>query len=224
MLAEQYVRAVEAVGAVGVVISPAHGDLAIGHLVRLVDGLLLTGGEDIDPGRYGRARSGACEEPNPARDAMELDVLRMAEDVEMPVLAVCRGLQLLNVFHGGTLHQHLPTCRTGPVSHVQREPIGDSSHSVEIEPHSRLAGIVGDGHLRVNSFHHQGVDRIGEGLRVSARAEDGLVEAMEPVDGREIIAVQWHPERDRSAASGALFRWLADRAAAHARRGGGRRR
>jgi putative glutamine amidotransferase len=223
MLGAQYVEAVERVGGVAVLLSPAHAPAALRRLLDLLDGLVLSGGEDVDPARYGQAPHPALGDTNPARDAMEFAVLEGALTRECPVLAICRGMQLLNVAWGGTLLQDLPSQREGPIAHRQRAPVDQAWHEVVVEAGSGLHAALGVDSLRVNSFHHQGIDRLAAGLRCSARAPDGLVEGVESVDGRWIRGVQWHPERGRSEtpdgadANEALFRALVE-ASAGARR------
>lgn len=153
-----------------------------------LDGLLLTGGTDLDPELYGEDREPATDEPDKARDRMELALLRDALNRDMPVLAICRGMQLFNVFHGGTLVQDLPT------PHCHRQPGIVSAHRVSVRDESSLRRITGGGEWDVNSRHHQAVKRVAPGLVVAAVAGDGVVEALERPGARFAIAVQWHPE------------------------------
>jgi len=172
-----------------------------------LDGLLLTGGSDINPRRYGQSNSGSSEVDD-ARDKLEMDLLQEALAADLPVLAICRGLQLFNVVAGGSLIQHLAS------SDVHRQPARNAeagkhpgAHRILVEPNTRLAAIIGAGEHEVNSRHHQAVDRHGEGLIVSATAGDGVIEAMEKPGAYFAVAVQWHPE-DRilvSAADRKLF-------------------
>ena len=154
-----------------------------------LDGLLLTGGADINPARYGQPLHPKAQKPEDARDELEAALLGEALKADLPVLAICRGMQLFNVVHGGTLIQHLETGRH------------HEEHGMRILPETRLAAIAGAGEHSVNSRHHQAVDRVGANLIVSARAEDGIVEAIERTDRRFAVAVQWHPE-DRTAVNG----------------------
>jgi putative glutamine amidotransferase len=156
-------------------------------------GLLLMGGSDVNPARYGEARVGDTEEADDARDELESALIEEALARDLPFLAICRGLQILNVQQGGTLIQHLATT----ARHRQRtEDRGTPVHQVEIVPGTALAAIAGGArHWDVNSRHHQAIDKLGEGLRISARdAEDGTIEAVERPDKRFVIGVQWHPE------------------------------
>jgi len=155
-------------------------------------GLVLVGGTDVDPARYGEIRHDATEPPDSERDAVEFSLLEDALAQDLPVLAICRGLQLVNVFHGGSLIQHLDP----PDRHSRTD--GDRSlpvHDVAIEPGSLLSTIAGTSTWKVNSRHHQAVKTVGQGLRVSAiDPEGGTVEALERPDKRFLLAVQWHPE------------------------------
>jgi putative glutamine amidotransferase len=180
-----YLRAIEAAGGMPVVLPPL-GD-AVAYLDRL-DGICLSGGPDLDPDAYGAPERHAELGPTePGLDAFELELARAADVRGLPILGICRGAQALNVARGGTLHQHLP-------GHRQTEPATATTHTVQIEPGTRLAGIAGAGRLRVNSFHHQAVDVLGRGLRVVARSADGLAEAIEGSGARLVLGVQWHAE------------------------------
>ncbi|WP_240739948.1 gamma-glutamyl-gamma-aminobutyrate hydrolase family protein [Leucobacter triazinivorans] len=169
-----------------------------------LDGLLVPGGADVDPRRYGQAPIDATAPADfAAQDQFEADMMEAALRLGIPVLAICRGFQLLNVEHGGTLVQDLPA----------DSPHRNEVHEVTLEPDSALAGALGISTLPVSSYHHQAVDRVGAGLRVVGRAPDGVVEAVEREDA-ELIAVQWHPEDTAAmdARQQALFDWLVDRA------------
>lgn len=159
-------------------------------------GLLLMGGSDVNPARYGQARDQQAEEADNARDELECALIEEALSRDLPVMAICRGLQILNVQQGGTLIQHLPST----ARHRQRtEDRGAPVHQIEIVPGTALAAIAGGppGTLNwgVNSRHHQAIDTLADGLRISARdPEDGTIEAVERPDKRFVIGVQWHPE------------------------------
>lgn len=172
-------------------------------------GLLLTGGSDVNPIHYGQTRIRESDTPDDERDVLELRLIQQAFVNDLPVLAICRGLQLLNVARRGSLIQHLP----GTAIH-RRKP-GDAergkhpaTHSVEVKPGTRLAEIIGAGRHEVNSRHHQAAaEPVGEGLIVSARSEDGVIEGLEDQRASFVVAVQWHPEDriDVSAADRKLF-------------------
>jgi putative glutamine amidotransferase len=160
-----------------------------------LDGLVLTGGTDIDPGLYGQVKHDRADEPDHSRDRLERGLLEHALALDIPVLAICRGMQLFNVVHGGSLIQHFE-------GHMHR---GGGEHEVQIQAGSRLGEILGPGVYQVNSRHHQAIDRVGARLRVVAVCGD-IVEAIERPDRRFAVAVQWHPE-DRTDTTGdrALF-------------------
>ncbi len=176
-------------------------------LARL-DGLVLTGGGDIEPAVHGAAEHATTYMIDRGRDDFELSLYDVAVDLGMPVLGICRGAQIVNIHHGGDLVVHLPERFGDGLAHraPPREPV---EHEVQIEPGSALASIVGERPLPVMSWHHQCVDRVGAGLRVVAQAEDGVPEALELADtsGRWMVAVQWHPEldADRRPRQAALF-------------------
>jgi putative glutamine amidotransferase len=188
-----YLRGLEAAGGLPVVMPPLSDD-AIEPLLDRFDGICLSGGPDLDPQGYGAEPHPELGPIEPDLDRFELAVARRADAREMPILAICRGTQALNVVRGGALHQHLPEI-SAEISHRQHTPGDQTSHPVEIDPESRLAATLGGGgEIDVNSFHHQAIDRLGEGLRVSARAPDGTVEAIEDPSRPFLIGVQWHAE------------------------------
>jgi putative glutamine amidotransferase len=193
-----YLRGLEAAGGLPVVMPPL-AEEAIESLLDRFDGICLSGGPDLDPAGYGAEPHPELGKTEPELDRFELAVARRADARGMPILAICRGTQALNIARGGALHQHLPEIST-EIPHRQRTPGEETSHPVAIEPGSRLAAVLGDGtievgdELDVNSFHHQAIDRLGRGLRVSARAPDGTIEAVEDPDRPFLIGVQWHAE------------------------------
>jgi putative glutamine amidotransferase len=190
LLPANYAEQVAAAGGIPVLLPPLPG---IATAVGRLDGVLLTGGGDVDPGRYGAQPHPATSRVSGPRDAAELEVLDAAVAAGTPVLGVCRGMQLLNVARGGTLCQHLP----GEAGHTPA-PGTFGSHRVRIEAGTRLAGILGANGAGVDvpTAHHQAIDRLGDGLVATAWAEDGVVEAVERSDagGPFLVAVQWHPE------------------------------
>jgi putative glutamine amidotransferase len=168
-----------------------------------LDGLLLTGGTDVNPKFYHQARHAESDEPDDARDEMEQRLLTSALERDLPVLAICRGMQLFNVAHGGSLAQHIEG---------HRQPGVSDAHRIGVEPGTRLAEAIGPGSHFVNSRHHQIVGKIGEKLLVSARSEEGYVEALERNDRKFAVAVQWHPEDlvDERTEAKQLFQAFAD--------------
>ncbi|MCP2635384.1 gamma-glutamyl-gamma-aminobutyrate hydrolase family protein [Microbacterium sp. HD4P20] len=195
-LPEQYFDAVAASGGIAVLLPPQPGpDAAAPAVLDGLDGLILTGGLDVEPSLYGAERHPSTDPGRPDRDAWELALFRGAEERRMPVLAICRGLQLVNVARGGTLHQHLPEALG-----TERYRVGGgvfATNEVQVQDGSRLAGLVGRGPIEVHSYHHQGVDRLGDGLVVTARTDDGLVQAFESDGEGYLVGVQWHPEENR---------------------------
>jgi gamma-glutamyl-gamma-aminobutyrate hydrolase PuuD len=189
LVPEVYLDGVTAAGGTPVLLPPVATDTAV---VDILDGLVVIGGADIEPSTYG-ADAHPQTRSHPERDAHEAELLRAAMAKQMPVLGLCRGAQLINVVLGGSLHQHLPDV----VGHDDHRP-GPSlfgTSSVSIEPGSRLSGIVGT-EVKVPCYHHQALDRIASGLRVTATAADGTVEALESTGAGWMVGVQWHPEED----------------------------
>lgn len=190
-----YMRAVEAGGGMPVVIPPLELDLVEPLLDRL-DGICLSGGPDIDPAAYGEEPDEQLGPTEPDLDRFELAIASAADRRGLPMLAICRGTQALNVVRGGTLIQHLPDHQEGPdaIPHRQSNPGREPSHPVTIEPGSLLAKTIGGDRADVNSFHHQAIDRLGGDLVVTARAADGTIEAVEDPSRPFLIGVQWHVE------------------------------
>ena len=202
VLGRPYLRALERMGATPLLVTPAHGEESIAHLLDVADGLVLSGGEDVDPALYGQTAHERLQTVNRARDRMEIAVLRGALERGMPVLAICRGVQLLNVALGGTLFQDLPSQRAGGVIHEQEAPINERWHAARVAEDSRLAEIFGATDLFINSFHHQGLDHVAPALRPVTWAEDGLVEGVEGTEHPWLMGVQWHPERGEAETPG----------------------
>ena len=188
-----YTQAVQEAGGIAVVL-PAHGYVDdTGALLDRLDGLLVSGGPDLDPAVYGQARHPALgPDVDRVSDEYELALLAGAAERDLPTLGICRGLQALNVSRGGTLHQHLPD-RSG-LGHIQTHEGFAPAHAVGVERGSLLHWLTGCNDLSVNSFHHQAADRIGAGLEVCARAPDSTVEALWDPAASFCLAVQWHAE------------------------------
>jgi putative glutamine amidotransferase len=189
-----YLRAIEAAGAVPLVLTPGMAREQLRAALGLCVGLVLTGGGDVAPERYGQARHESIIGVSEPRDELEFEAIEEAERLGMPVLAICRGMQVLNVALGGSLVQDIPTMVEGALAHSVQEPRHGPAHAVEVEAGSRLAEIAGGTWFEVNSRHHQAVDRLGAGLVVTGRAPDGIIEAVEAPGERFVVAVQWHPE------------------------------
>jgi gamma-glutamyl-gamma-aminobutyrate hydrolase PuuD len=199
-----YVDAVERAGGRALVVPPAEEDIE--QTLDALDGIVFSGGADVDPAHYGADVHPETDVPHARRDAGELALLQAALERDMPTLAICRGFQLLNVARGGDLVQHLPEM-TGNDAHKQ-VPGEFAVHPVEVRAGSRLAGIVGSA-SDVTSHHHQALGRVGEGLVESAWAADGTLEAVEDPSLRFAVGVQWHPEASEDAA---LFEALVEQA------------
>ena len=218
VLGAGYIRALAAAGGAPVVMPPIDPDAAPSLLAGLA-GVCLSGGPDVDPQWYGAERHAKLGPTEPEVDRFELAVIREAERLGMPLLAICRGAQVLNVAHGGDLIQDLAKEAAGSVRHRRDEPTDPVVwHEVDVEHGSLLAAALGAERLEVNSFHHQAPWRVGDGLRVVARAPDGIVEGLEAPGAEFELGVQWHPEgfadRPEQAALFAAFVGAARRYAA----------
>jgi putative glutamine amidotransferase len=190
-----YMKGLEEAGAVPVILPLTISETVLKKAADFFDGFLFTGGHDVDPKLYGHAKTDRCGEVCEARDQMEAYLFREAVlNQNKPALGICRGIQLFNALLGGSLYQDLPAEFSSPVSHVKGPPYDVPAHTVRLLPGSPLGKLVGKDHLEVNSYHHQGINRIAEGLEVMAVANDGLVEAVYIPDRSWVWAVQWHPE------------------------------
>lgn len=199
MLPAAYVDAVRDAGGLPVLLAP--GETAVEPLLHRLDGLVLTGGGDLDPA-YGAAPHPATYFTSPQRDAFEIELVEGAIDRSLPTLAICRGLQILNAARGGTLHAHLPEVVGDAVVH-RRDQDAAAAHHVEIDSGSRLARTLGAEVLAdVPSWHHQSIHQVGEGLNPVAFAADGIIEAIELVNEGPLLAVQWHPELEPAEGAG----------------------
>jgi putative glutamine amidotransferase len=212
-----YVDSLRAGGGLAVLVAP--GDEAPEELLTRLDGLVLSGGGDLDPAAYGGDPHARTYAVSPERDSFELALLRGALERGTPTLAICRGMQILNVVLGGDLHPHLPEGVGDTVVHRISQTEA-ASHPVRLEPGSALAGRLGATQLgSVPSWHHQALRRLGSGLRPVAWAPDDVIEAVELSGEPQLIAVQWHPELAGAAAQGrGLFALLVSGAAVHAQR------
>jgi putative glutamine amidotransferase len=190
-----YISAVEGPGGTALPLTPAHGADSIRRILDVCHGLLLTGGEDVDPLRYGQTRLPQVEEINPARDEMEIAAVHEAVRRGMPILAICRGIQVLNVALGGTLYQDIPSQLGGDVLHEQKAGINERWHGGRVQPGSGFERIFGSAELHINSFHHQAVRDVAPSLVATVWAEDGIVEGVEGREHPWMYGVQWHPER-----------------------------
>jgi putative glutamine amidotransferase len=193
-----YVNAIARAGARPLLLAPTPADLEDpSELLDLLDGVLVTGGADLDAATYGEAAHPETEATSADRDAFELLLVRHAVERDLPCLGICRGMQVVNVAYGGALEQHLPDRLADD---IHRGPDGAfADHQVEVEAGSLAALAAGATRVAVKSYHHQGVARVGDGLRVTAHAAtDGTVEAIEDADRRFMLGVLWHPEEDEA--------------------------
>ena len=215
-----YVEAVERAGGVPVVLPVMSPDM-VDDVLHAVHGVLLSGGGDVQPARYGAKPVAETSGVDPARDDFDIRLLEVAIESELPVLATCRGMQVLNVALGGSLIQHVPAV-TGQVHYVN-DRWRQGVHRVKIEPDSHLAEALGATEVEVNSIHHQAVDQAAPVTRAVAWADDDTVEAIDLPGSPHVVAVQWHPEllEDWPEQQG-LFRQLVERARQRVRRSAGR--
>lgn len=191
---DAYVRAIQSVGLVPLIVPPSLSDADAARVIDSVAGLVLSGGEDVSPALYGAAPHPATEAPHPDRDATERALALAARQARRPTLAICRGLQLLNVALGGTLVQDLATERPSHIQHPRSAERASRVHRVRIASPSRLADAICAKEIAVNSLHHQAVDRVAPSLCVVAHAPDDVVEACESTEDWWAVGVQWHPE------------------------------
>lgn len=193
---QSYVQAVLRTGAAPLLLPQLADKVLLRTMYERLDGLLLPGGGDIDPARYGEARHERCGPITPEHDEMELTLARWAVDDGKPLLAICRGIQVLNVALGGSLYQDIEAQVPGAIKHrwYPDHPRDRLSHTVEVTPQTELARIVGAGSLPVNSLHHQAIKEVAPRLTAVARAPDEIVEAVEVQDHPFALGVQWHPE------------------------------
>ena len=188
-----YLQAVEAAGGIPLVAPPMR-TIAIEPLLDQVAGVCLSGGPDLDPDAYGADRHAALGPVDAQLDRFELELARAADERGLPVLAICRGMQALNVARGGSLHQHLPDRAGVEADHRQTRPGTEPTHEVSVAEGSQLHRLMGVTEARVNSFHHQAVDRLGQGLRAVSWSRDGVIEGVEAPGRPFEVGVQWHAE------------------------------
>ena len=194
-LTAAYVNALESAGLIPLIVPPLSKADAAAAILDSVAGLVLTGGGDIDPSMYGEKRHEKVRSVNLERDTTEAALIEQAKERRTPVLAICRGIQMLNVALGGTLVQDIPSQVETTIDHDEDSPRDRRSHEIDIDSGSLIAQAVGTTHCTVNSFHHQSVKRVAAGMHVTARSPDGVIEGMESSDADWwVLAVQWHPE------------------------------
>jgi len=208
---QDYLWCLEQVGALPVLLPIVSAAEDIVAQLALVDGLLFTGGADLSPLTYGEEPAQGLDEVFPDMDAHQLALAKAARKSGLPILGICRGMQVLNVAFGGTLHQDLDSLPQPLQQHFQKGRRHVVSHSVEVTDGTALRGLLDQGTLVTNSFHHQAVKDLAPGLRRSALARDGVMEGLEAIDGSFVVGVQWHPEgmAERDPSMLRLFHGLA---------------
>ena len=194
-LAMSYVEAIESAGLVPLVVPPLANTEGASTILSAVDGILLTGGEDVNPSCYAAKPHPKLKTVNDARDSTEISLIREARRRRVPILAICRGIQVVNVALGGTLIQDIGAECPGSLNHDDGSPRRSRTHEISVTPDSMIARALGTTRCSVNSLHHQSVKDVSPDLRVSATAPDGIIEGLEAKDpGWWMLAVQWHPE------------------------------
>lgn len=193
-----YVRAVENAGGCPVIVYRVQDIDSIKPIVQLLDGIIFTGGTDINPLLYNELPKVGLQQVDTERDRFELNLVEwVLENTEIPILGICRGMHLLNILKGGTLHQDLIDEGVTSTDHLLSEsiPVTEYSHNVNISTHSKLYQIFNKNIVSVNSSHHQGIDKIGKDFEVVAFSDDNIIEAIEMDQDRFVVGVQWHPEK-----------------------------
>ncbi len=190
-LAGQYVDSVRRAGGIPILLPP--GEKEIMALIHCLDGVLLSGGGDIDPDRYNGKQHEQIYKVDHERDQTELDIANEILKQKIPMLAVCRGIQIINILLGGTLHAHIPDEYGEKVIH-RLPPVVPTKHSVSVDTDSRLYSILQTSELEIISWHHQAINQLADGLKVVARSPDNVIEAIEMESNKWLVGVQWHPE------------------------------
>jgi putative glutamine amidotransferase len=188
-----YPEAVERAGGVPLIVPPLAPEILDSMMTR-VDGICLPGGPDVEPENYGEEPDPNLGPTQPWADALGLEMVRAADRLGLPILAICRGLQVLNVARGGTLYQHLPDVVGESIAHRQFPHGSEPTHEVRVAEGTRVFELLGEGPLRVNSFHHQAVKDLGSDLVATGWAPDGMIETIEDPGERYVVGVQWHAE------------------------------
>lgn len=209
---QDYLNAIIRAGAAPVLLPMTDDESVQAALVARLDGLLLSGGADVAPALYGEETLSCCGEVLEIRDTFEIGIFQKALKAGLPVLGICRGLQVMNVALGGTLYQDIATQLPGAIKHPCYDTPRDKVHEVTVTEHSRLHRITGLARIGVNSRHHQGVKKLADSLKATAYSEDGLIEAFECPAEKYVMAVQWHPESlsDRYPEAQAIFNAFAE--------------
>ncbi len=192
---KSYVSAIENAGGVPVLIPYTDNIDTLFSFIDMCDGVCFTGGIDVDPKRYGEEKMPWCKDTQDNRDIFDLSIFHIARKMKKPILGICRGAQLINVALEGTLYQDIPTEINTSILHSQLEPKFEYSHEINIANDTPLYNLLGKERIKANSFHHQAIKTLGEGLLVMATADDGIIEAIYSSNYKYLRAYQWHPER-----------------------------
>jgi putative glutamine amidotransferase len=211
-LNHDYLNAIRHFGGIPVVLPSEGSPEELTYLVSQCDGILLTGGMDIEPSLFGEEKWNDTVETTPDRDRSEALILNLAQQRALPILGICRGIQMLNVYFGGNLYQDIPTQAPSQVTHSMGAALGKTCHSCHLTPGTPLQRLLGRDEIPVNSFHHQAVREVAPGFEVMGRCEDGIIEAMYDPTHPFCWAVQWHPERiwEAEDSSAAIFQAFID--------------
>ncbi|NLM96963.1 MAG: gamma-glutamyl-gamma-aminobutyrate hydrolase family protein [Halanaerobiaceae bacterium] len=193
-LNKAYTEAVNRAGGLAVILPYTADEYLIQEYIRMIDGLLLTGGLDLDPLLFGEEPLPGGGRLDPVRDRFELALIRYADMAGLPVLGICKGCQLMNIARGGTIYQDLYTQKPGVLKHLQEAPRWYPTHRIELDHETKLYGIIKKDSLRVNSIHHQAIKDLSPYFRAAARAFDGVIDAIEAREDRFVLGIQWHPE------------------------------
>lgn len=200
-----YSRAIVKAGGIPILL-PSEGIPHINRLITKIDGLLLSGGGDVDPALFGEEPHRHLGNVTPERDHFEFQLAKAMLQGEKPMLGICRGMQVINIAAGGNIYQDIYSqCQAPILQHSQRAPAQHASHFIQLEKGSILQSIMGEKSVKVNSYHHQAVKDVPDPFVVSARSSDGIIEAIESSTHRFVVGVQWHPEALRDAYSSKLF-------------------
>lgn len=195
ILKHGYFNAIEKAGGIPIAVLPIVDEKTILGLTKLLDGIIFSGGPDIDPIYFGESPHPKMRSICPQRDMMEIFLAKEMHKMKKPILGICRGIQVINVAFGGSVIQDIPSEIINPIKHEQEAPGWYGTHKIEIEPNSVLFNILGKRYVRVNSFHHQSVNKIAPGFKPIAFTADGIVEAIEAKSSEAFcLGLQWHPE------------------------------
>jgi len=211
-IGQDYIKAIIQAGGIPIVLPLIESEDSICRQVDLIDGLMLSGGYDVDPHFYGEEPHHLLEATYRERDLCETVLVRAAAQKKIPILGICRGLQLINVAFGGSLYQDLTCIDKDLLQHRQKTNLHEGAHTVDLEKGTILEKIYNQESIRTNSLHHQSIKKLAEGFKINAKSRDGIIEGIEKMDQSFILGLQWHPELmfDADAQTRTLFRAFID--------------